>query len=765
MLMILCLVLPMATEFVGCSGGGITRSEWIGMLSEQFGLNDYVTKSPVFTDVNQGSTYFEAVQSCADWKILDRDESTFRPDDPAEVKFAVLTAARAAGRNLSEKEALDLASKDKIVNSSSYSGTKGRLNKEKAAEILEWAKMMYLNTSTKDYSVFELNPDVKDISKAEGIVEVSEDVYITSRPEDQNISIGDIVILPGTAEDPEGVAKKITGIERQPNGSIKWTTVTPEIGEVCSDLEFASTVVPSAEDIILEEGATIVSSNSGNVSAKGGAKYASLGMGGNGSGGGGGGSFGPDDNQETDSGDDINGLNFTIKVDFTHGKISFSPSFESLFGAGENVSVGYNQAYNMTSALNPKAGEWFKKSSVIPDRNLFGKDPYDHLDDISDYQSGKISLDELKSKMKLSDDQQETKVGSMENKFTGGYEITGTIDIKNLYVKPELKLKKTFGIPTGIEKFTLTSNCTVKGKLSIKGELKEELKVCTIPCPTPITGLTVDIEVYLILTGDGELSVSLTATNYSKIEYQGGQTKKTSENSSELAAQVSVQIDFGPALGATVRLLGIGIIDTRVEVAARLKAEGKIRHKQSFEETNDELTVKDTYAYSYGVNVYIPIVKLSIGSSKGTLANKAGIKFSWIIIGEESAKKIEIIPETEVPIWDVVQTIKKHDDVVDETQPDTVKFDYLTLDGYFVLVEKGSTAKIKINRMPEGYSESDLIWESADPSIAQVSGGNVRGIESGSTSITVRTKDGMYQASCSVLVPSESVEFTPIDPT
>ena len=67
--------------------------------------------------------------------------------------------------------------------------------------------------------------------------------------------------------------------------------------------------------------------------------------------------------------------------------------------------------------------------------------------------------------------------------------------------------------------------------------------------------------------------------------------------------------------------------------------------------------------------------------------------------------------------------------------------------------------------MPEGYTESDLIWESADPSIAQVSGGNVRGIESGSTSITVRTKDGMYQASCSVLVPSESVEFTPIDPT
>ena len=70
MLMILCLVLPMATEFVGCSGGGITRSEWIGMLSEQFGLNDYVTKSPVFTDVNQGvhtSRLFSPVQTGKSW--------------------------------------------------------------------------------------------------------------------------------------------------------------------------------------------------------------------------------------------------------------------------------------------------------------------------------------------------------------------------------------------------------------------------------------------------------------------------------------------------------------------------------------------------------------------------------------------------------------------------------------------------------------------------------------------------------------------------
>ena len=749
-LMILCLVLPMATEFVGCSGGGVTRSEWIGMLSEQFGLDDYVTESAVFTDVKQGSDCFTAVQSCADWNIIDREDSSFRPNDPADVRFAVMTAARAAGSNVSEDEAMALATNDNIVKGSSYSETKGRLSKEKAAEILDWAKEMYLSTSSEDYQNVVLNPNLIDITDAAGIVEVSEDVYITNRAEDKNISIGDIVILPGTEKDPDGVAKKIIGIETQPNGSIKWTTVTPEIGEVCSDLEFASTVVPSAEDIILEDGVTMTSSKNSGVSATGGAKYANLG-----------GSSG-----DSSGSDDVQGLSGTFEINFIKGTVSVSPRWNSLFGMGEDVSIGVDQAYNLKSFLNEKAGVWLEQEDpcIIPDRTLWGKNPYDHMEDISAYRSGKISLDELKNKMKLDKNGMETEVAHMEAKYEGTYEITGSFSIENFYIKPELKLKKKFGIPVGIERLTVSVNYGTSVKITAKGELEASLKVCTIPCPIA-GGLSVDIELYLTFDANGEASLSASTSNYTKINYEGGQTKKVSENDTDFSFQASAQIDVGPKVSLTLRLLGIGIIDVSVDVLGRLKADLKLSYAREIAETDESLVVHDITTFSFSLNAYCPIVELSIGSVKGTLASKIGLSFNWTIIGENKAHKWEVIPEKQIPLWEVVQTIKKCDDEVNEEQPSDISFEFLTLESYFLYVEKGSTGTITIKEMPEGYTESDLIWESADPSIAQVSGGNVRGIESGNTTITVKTKDGMYQAICSVLVPSEAGEFTPINPT
>ena len=58
------------------------------MLAERFGLDDYTTKEPVFSDVGQEEACYTALQSCADWEIVDKGESgEFYPDTEVQADF------------------------------------------------------------------------------------------------------------------------------------------------------------------------------------------------------------------------------------------------------------------------------------------------------------------------------------------------------------------------------------------------------------------------------------------------------------------------------------------------------------------------------------------------------------------------------------------------------------------------------------------------------------------------------------------------------
>ncbi|MBQ7717836.1 MAG: S-layer homology domain-containing protein, partial [Clostridia bacterium] len=69
-----------------------------------------------------------------------------------------------------------------------------------------------------------------------------------------------------------------------------------------------------------------------------------------------------------------------------------------------------------------------------------------------------------------------------------------------------------------------------------------------------------------------------------------------------------------------------------------------------------------------------------------------------------------------------------------------------------VNVWENGTAEIEYEILPSNASDKSVIWEVEDETVATVSDGVVTGVKEGSTTVTVKTNDGEYTATCTVTV-------------
>lgn len=742
-----------AALLVGCmsSFGGcgkpkeeyLSRAEWIILLAERFGLDDYTTEEPVFSDVGQEDACYTGLQSCADWGIVSGGESgEFYPDTEVQTDFAIETALLAAGAELTEDEAFEFAVQQGILENDGYAATKSRVTLQRAQEILDWAVELYLEQPFEEYTNVVLKEDMIDLSgEADEITAVSDHVFLLSETIGSDVARGDIILLPGGEEDPFGVAGKVESVEVKEDGSCQVTVSEPEIGEVCEELEIAATAVPRAEDVILADGVTWATpaaarQNQTDVCCL--RRLSEL-----------------DGNGTLQDAARVDGLDLAFEVNLTSGKLSITPQWDSFFGRGESVKVGGEFPYSSSSNYKP-----FEKESTIPDRSLFGPDPYDNTKDIEAYKRGDITREDLCARLR--ETKQRKKDAEMVSKFTAGYEITGTVKLEDFYLQLETKLDKVFGIPVGIKSFSVEVNSKVEASLSIKGKLKEELTIARVPvviCP----GVTTNVSIKLCAEMNGEITVKATIENNTKTEYAKGKTKKAASQSSSLSGKASVKLDAGPQLTATLRVLGIDILDASVFLGIRFKGKTEVSLNTDFQETEDSIIISRETHFENRVEGFVPIVTLKIGTQGKTLAKKLKLSFTWEIIGEKTAYRFDILPPIDEVIWSETMTLPKNpeeggpDDTEESGEPDGGEIPgdrsaYLTIDRYYLSMEPEGSGTIRITGIPEGYSAADLIWNSDDPSVAVVSAGYVTAVGSGAAMITVRTADGMYEAFCTVSV-------------
>lgn len=766
----------------------LTRGQWIEQLAATFGMDDFEKEEAYFSDVPATDSIYTAAQSCYEWNVLRDIGKKLKKNDGASLEFAVSTAIYATGVDLSNEvgkndreKAINYAVENGIIPSGlNYSKW---VTAEQSQELLSAAQLAYLNQSFTPVDKVEFLDTVSDQRNSNELTAINEGEYLIRN---RKPNVGDVLIAPGTPENPDGVAIKITEITDNGDGTYTVKTCTPELYEVFDEVEYAGVAIPKFEDIIPADGVQITQGSTvspvsyqtdEDVSYKTMAlNYTStdkpvvatlgslsndsniipLGIG---------------DSKET-------ALSFTATCNFTKGTVSINPAWSNasinieqlLTGGGSATpNKGSDDQYNESLV----SGEWFKKTSVFPDKNLFGKNPYDNDKAIEDYKSGKISADELRNALKKS----QTKDGlektpNITNKFSGGYEIVGSVSISDLYFIPKYKLKTAkvlgidTGVPTGIESFSIETNYSVSASLSVKGKLENELTVCSIPVSLGGVGtLKFDLIIYAEL--NGEIAVKASISNNTKTEYSSGKTKKTTTQSSSASAEANLEFETGPKIKAKLSLCAIPFIDAGVSAAVKVKSSGAIKYSTDWSETDDNFVINRKTTMGYNLDLYVPIVKLSIGTDKSTLANKLNIKFTWTLVGAEGSnaplKAVEVnLLDDEVIIWQDSQTLPKNEGKEESSSGDNQSSSQspggnMQISSYYINLMPGEETAIELD-YPNGYGADDFKWSTSDKNVVTVKNGKLVAKKSGSAIVKAEAKDGKYYANCAVYVGENKKE-------
>lgn len=759
-----------------------TRGEWVDLLAKTFGMDDYEKDTPYLSDVSSEDSIFASVQSCYEWGVLRDISKKLKKNNGATLEFVVTTAVYATGADLSSYEG-----KNDIKKAISYAEINNIVSKnlnyrkwatgQQCNEILVAAQEAYLKKEINPIDKVVINPNVFDERKTETIrnIGIGEYLFNNKKP-----SVGDIFIAPGTKENPDGVAIKIIEVVDNGDGTYYVKTETPEINEVFEEIEYAGVVVPEIDDVIPAEGVTISSISSSNVSS---VSYQD-------------GSTttktttqemfkendqsGESTNTLCSSNDDFevvplgigtskkDALSFTATCNFTKGTVGLNPAWNNASANIEQLLTGKN-----AGTASPNLGKFFEKKSVFPDKTLFGPDAYSNDEAIEAYKKGVINADELRKALEgMTNADGTEKIPNITNKFSGGYEIVGSISITDLYVVPKYKLKTAkvlgidTGIPTGISDFSIETNYGASVSLSIKGKIENELTVCSIPVAVGAVGtITIDIILYAEL--NGEVAVKASISNNAKTEYSSGKTKKTSRQDSSASVEAELQLEAGPKLKAKLSLCAIPIIDANVSATIQVKASSAFELSTNWTETDDSFVINRKTAFKYGVDGHIPIVEISIGSDKNTLANKLSIVFKWTIVGAEgsnapfTALKFDVLPKEETIIWqEHLELPKDQNEAIDDTSDSSQNGSRNDLNGnmsvssYYIHLDEGEEATIDL-KYPDGYTADNFKWETSDASIVTVKNGRIKAKKEGSATIRAKSTDGKYYANCAVYVSSK----------
>lgn len=79
-------------------------------------------------------------------------------------------------------------------------------------------------------------------------------------------------------------------------------------------------------------------------------------------------------------------------------------------------------------------------------------------------------------------------------------------------------------------------------------------------------------------------------------------------------------------------------------------------------------------------------------------------------------------------------------------------FDFIVPTDYSYKLDKDGSGQITYNSIPEGYTESDLVYSVVNGDVCKVSGGSITALNPGSTVVKVSTSDGMFNVYLTVTV-------------
>ncbi|MGN0149318.1 MAG: Ig-like domain-containing protein [Clostridia bacterium] len=179
-------------------------------------------------------------------------------------------------------------------------------------------------------------------------------------------------------------------------------------------------------------------------------------------------------------------------------------------------------------------------------------------------------------------------------------------------------------------------------------------------------------------------------------------------------------------------------------------------------ELSDICRVTVTQA-AQGIDISQDTMELSVGGAKGELsvtispsdANNKKVTWQSDDTAVAAVSSNGIVTPVSVGTANITATAEDGDFSVScaVTVTENVPVTGITLDkARLTLPEKGAVNRIKANTEPSNASNKNIVWSSSDTSVATVLDGVVTSVNPGTATITAKTVDGNFSASCEVTV-------------
>lgn len=307
----------------------------------------------------------------------------------------------------------------------------------------------------------------------------------------------------------------------------------------------------------------------------------------------------------------------------------------------------------------------------------------------------------------------------------------GGLKINNIYMglnyTNEISATTGFSVDGDVDLFDMSKKLSEPslslGKLSIK------------ICP----GLSVNLKASLAFDASGELKVVLTVDNVKGFEMSGGKVRAINETSTSseisLSGKVGAYLNLKLALSLDYIVGDVELFSVNLKVGPTITAELIARSDADVicAQVDGWLTIEVTVAFLE------PILKLFDIDSTIKLVeigkDNSPVKFAMHL------EDFKVVPSCTV----------EEEATTEAVTEESIPVGIFALEKSYVSVDVGSSSTIGIKSLPSGYSASDIVWESSNPSVVSVdANGNVSAVSAGTVSVTATTKDGQYTASCAV---------------
>lgn len=301
-----------------------------------------------------------------------------------------------------------------------------------------------------------------------------------------------------------------------------------------------------------------------------------------------------------------------------------------------------------------------------------------------------------------------------------------------------------------------------------KDVIQAEITLCKIRLPLPqAPGLSVEAGLNLSLDASGKAGLSFSQDSVYGMEIRNGSVRLIRECDHKEDAILRSDFRFVSGVRVSLNMLNMTLLDLQCEAGAEGEADAVVHLYDEDGRKTDAATDVDAYAADLmsdgNENVFVCadlsgswLLNLKINSSD-SVCGRLGFGADVPLLTQANAPLIKGLGG-HYENWHAVKECTYRDHEKPEQEERLRVSSTIVTESYAMSIPCGGTGALKILALPAGYSTSDLVYESEDPSVAVIQNGVITAVGSGSTTVSAATSDGKFRTSCSVIVPQVNSE-------